>query len=445
MITARIRDLTPLDELETSGRAKRPKGTRSSLTDEARALIEKLGAKLNVLDSLVLPLGPGPARSRSGLIEFFEGRLFMGRFVGNVVDEELGIDLTIEPRMARSALAIMLGLVFNVKITQAASRLASADAPLLLVLVALIWRLAVIRGFQHGPPCRRRDRLNVGRAVRGSFDSMGTIALRVRGKTALLASRDRTREIDPLPLFVLDAAREKLRRTLGTAAPAILEEAEATLSEWFPLLPPRKRPTNDELLDAPIRYTPISEALRPAVELSRRILSDRGVGQVAAPGRRTWGALIDMAELWELFVVRRLRSDRPDLDIEHAAREEMTNLFVDETGRPAEFIAPDIIGRAGRHGPVRLVADAKYKRRTMLRDDVYQILAYQSRLGAPEAWLVYPSDIVEGPAQEADRVYRRANDPHRALRTLMMPVVEERRAGIRAALAPLPTCKEPTF
>jgi 5-methylcytosine-specific restriction enzyme subunit McrC len=392
------------------------------MRDEARTRIARLSSKLDELKRLIVPLASDRPRSGAGLLEVFDGRIYTGRFVGRVVDEELELDLTIEPRMARAALAVMLGRVFNVRITEAASRLVNTEAPLLLVLVALVWRSAVVRGFHHGPPSRRRNRLTIGRELRGSFDTAGTIALRMRGNEAAVASRERIREIDRLPILILDAAREALRRDLGPTGAAILNEAAAALADWVPLTPRGKQPAIFELLHAPIRFTPISESLRPAIELSRRILASRGLGQsFTGASPRTWGALIDMAELWELYVLRELRKELPSLELEHAARAAMTNLLLDDAGQAVERMAPDIVGRERKGGEIRLVVDAKYKRRVLLREDLYQVLAYQTRLKSPEAWLVYPAAVVDDETR-GEHEYRRAEAQDLIIRTRLMQV-----------------------
>lgn len=423
LLAARITDLSPIDELEVLGQPKGRRGARRPAPEDALVRVQRLAERLEALmDRLVVPLAGGRADDSDGLLQYFDGRLYMGRYVGRVVDEEIGIDLTIEPRMSRTALALMLGSVLNVKVTPTAARLVSAEAPLLVLLFGLLWREAVLRGLQHGPPTRRRERACEGRAIRGTLDVAGTVRLWVRGHRGEVASIDRPREIERLPLLIIDAARSILRAQLGPeASSSVLADAESALAEWTPGLGSAERLSARNLLTAPVRYSPISELLRPAVELSRRILRGSGAGERPSPEARTWGALIDMAEVWELYVFRRLRVENPTLDVRHEARAPMQGLLVDEGGQPAEMMAPDVVGRDRRTGRAVFVADAKYKRRAMLREDLFQVLAYQSRLGANEAWLAYPAAIAMKPIP--GRAFRRVERPGMLVRTKMLEVL----------------------
>ena len=421
LIAASVTDLSPIEDIQIVGQLTGRKRSKKSDPGEVLGRVQRLAQRIeSLMDRLVVPLTRGRVQAADGLLQFFEGRLYIGIYVGRVVDEEIGIDLTIEPRMAREALALMLGSILNVKVTPAAARLMSTEAPLLLLLFGLLWRDAVLRGLQHGPPTRRRERSWVGRAIRGTLDVAGTVSLRARGRTGSVASVDRPREIERLPLQIIDAAGRSLRAQLGSQASSVLVDAESALAEWTPSLASAPRLSARDLLRATVRYSPISELLRPAVEMSRKILQGSGMGMQPASGARTWGSLIDMAEVWELYTFRRLRAENPHLDVEHAARSPMEGLLVDEDGQPAELMAPDVVGRDRRTRRAVFVADAKYKRRAMLREDLFQILAYQTRLGAQEAWLVYPDAIAECPLPARD--FRRAERVGMHVRTRMLEV-----------------------
>lgn len=62
----------------------------------------------------------------------------------------------------------------------------------------------------------------------------------------------------------------------------------------------------------PIRYTPITQSYAPVVELSRAVLRARPTLSGADGHQQVWGVLLDMAELWELYVFHVLRGAMPE-------------------------------------------------------------------------------------------------------------------------------------
>ena len=115
------------------------------------------------------------------------------------------------------------------------------------------------------------------------------------------------------------------------------------------------------------------------------------------------GLLLDVAELWELFVLaatRRATHHR----VTHSARasEEVLHLLTSEDGRkPLGRLKPDIVVWDGQ--TPRAVVDAKYKRLApsaevptgVKPEDLYQLATYVSRLRKDDPMigvLAYPRD-----------------------------------------------------
>ena len=53
-----------------------------------------------------------------------------------------------------------------------------------------------------------------------------------------------------------------------------------------------------------IRYTPITAGFAPIAELSRQIANRRGLAADVDANGETKGVLLDVAELWEMYVLR---------------------------------------------------------------------------------------------------------------------------------------------
>jgi 5-methylcytosine-specific restriction enzyme subunit McrC len=169
-----------------------------------------------------------------------------------------------------------------------------------------------------------------------------------------------------------------------------------------------------------IRYTPITRAFKQAAELSWRIAKLRGFIASSEEGPAE-GLLLDVAELWELFVLNCVRRAALDREVEHgttsASRERLLHSQADDTivmGR----LKPDVLVR--RDGHVVAVIDAKYKRLVNTherpdgvdRADLYQLMAYLARFapdGKTPGALVYPRDPNQQTQSSAE-----AHDPWRS-------------------------------
>lgn len=168
-------------------------------------------------------------------------------------------------------------------------------------------------------------------------------------------------------------------------------------------------PTLHEIRTA--RYSPITVKWRRAAELSWRILNEDPLG-VAADDESTHGVLIDVAELWELFVLHcvGLASNQP---VRHGTTEHASGHLARSTVDPRRALGrlyPDVL--VGEH-PVAALLDAKYKRlggrRGVDRDDLYQLHAYSSTFAAPLAALAYPASSDDLPLDEQNSPWQTSN------------------------------------
>jgi 5-methylcytosine-specific restriction enzyme subunit McrC len=219
----------------------------------------------------------------------------------------------------------------------------------------------------------------------------------------------RIRAVDAAIGAVLIAAFERLRRVLGEYGDIV---------NW---LPDRGRTLMHELQHAlgeqarwsattthrTIRYSPITESYRPAVELSLSILNQRPVTTSATGRQKVFGILLDMAEVWELYIAKVLQRGLVGFRVVHTGRtrENFRWLFRSEIddGMLLGSLRPDIVITDERARFLAL-ADAKYKTtaisgRTLtgvVREDLYQMSAYLSGFADPssglDAFLVYPTE-----------------------------------------------------
>jgi McrBC 5-methylcytosine restriction system component len=141
-----------------------------------------------------------------------------------------------------------------------------------------------------------------------------------------------------------------------------------------------------------IRYTPITRPFKAVAELSWRIAQLEGFSASSEAGRAE-GILLDVAELWELFVVNCMRrAVPPGLTVVHGTVDADSAFLMQSRPDPSLGLGrlkPDILV-LDEATPV-VIADAKYK---LLRDrwpdrprgvdraDLYQLTSYLSRFAA---------------------------------------------------------------
>ncbi|MGC8492715.1 MAG: 5-methylcytosine restriction system specificity protein McrC [Syntrophobacteraceae bacterium] len=163
-------------------------------------------------------------------------------------------------------------------------------------------------------------------------------------------------------------------------------------------------PTKSEL--DRIRYTPITAGFAPLAELSRQIANRRGLSADIEANGETKGVLLDVAELWEMYVLSVLRKAASPLTVKHGALERMTSctlLRSDVSDKEIGTLIPDAI--LFQHGEIRGIVDAKYKSihpsanapQGPQHEDLYQIAAYLGRYASNTTTstlgvLAYPHD-----------------------------------------------------
>jgi 5-methylcytosine-specific restriction enzyme subunit McrC len=130
---------------------------------------------------------------------------------------------------------------------------------------------------------------------------------------------------------------------------------------------------------------------------SRRFLSNMGLPPL--------GVLIDMAEVWGLYIYHLLRSALRGVEVVHAGRDLNASNYLlrsDKTGERLGGLKPDILILAPHANQLLAILDAKYKTtaRTperphgIQREDLYQLATYQSGYGRPtglSGGLAYPA------------------------------------------------------
>lgn len=352
---------------------------------------------------LVVRLGAAREDDEPVLTRTPKGEWFSGRYVGDIRMGDRTLRIT--PRVGEDILAGWLEAVTNLIAVPDSSASGHSDV-FVARLLAILWCRAVAMASRHGPPAFRAERSYEGLHVRGALDVRGTAALRSRGSVHL-RSIARFRDTDNDVARTLVLAERTLTQHLGTndwRTPGIRDLS----AQLVPAVGARPRLPTVRALERQ-RYTPITRPYRDVALFSHRIASQLGTAVQAEAGTCE-GLVLDVAELWELFLLRAVRGAFPNHIVEHGTPEgetERTYLLTNpDESRGIGRLKPDILIRRPDR-TVCAVIDAKYKPLAFRhpdrldgvdRADIYQLTSYLSRFGTSDdtiGALLYPDALHE--------------------------------------------------
>lgn len=332
----------------------------------------------------------------------WDGTWWAGRYVGSLSFE--GHSLIIEPRFGLATLRNWLFEATSVVLTESPGRLRQ-DESFIAQLLASVWAHGFVEAARHGLPALRRDVATKGPTIRGRLDVAASIRLIASAGREVVSVRSE-RSLDHAASDAIIAAYGVLRRWLGVPDEQWMPaRAKELIPHLMAVTGPRPRVPTKAELDR-IRYTPITAGFAPIAELSRQIANRRGLAADVDASGETKGVLLDVAELWEMYVLSVLRKAATPLSVKHATRERDASkklLWSDINGQGLGTLIPDAILYA--RNDVQAVADAKYKSlhpsanapNGPQREDLYQMAAYLGRFVPPDGratWgvLAYPQD-----------------------------------------------------
>jgi 5-methylcytosine-specific restriction enzyme subunit McrC len=360
------------------------------------------------------------------------GRWRTGRYIGEI--SYAGRRLEIRPRLGDVVLEQWLADVMNlVAIPETAARQRSRS--FIARLMGAVWCRSFDVASRHGPPSIRVQQQSIGPYITGRLDIPGTIVLRSTGTPAVASIRS-ARELNNDVSRVLVAAERTLTRRIGHAqwhTPRV-DELLPRLHGAVGTRP--HLPTRRAL--AQIRYSPITRPFKAAADLSWRIANLEGLGASPTAGKAD-GLLLDVAELWELYVLHTFRRTAPPAwQVNHGTvAEQRTHLLhsYQDVTRGIGRLKPDVLVTA--NGEATVVADAKYKRLAdhwpdrpagVDRGDMYQLATYLSRYsasGTAQGLLIYPDDPTDTSTSTAEKHGPWRNAAGNAVTFLQLPITRE--------------------
>lgn len=324
-----------------------------------------------------------------------------GRYIGEIHHQ--GRTLRITPRLGIGTIAEWLSTIHNVQIIPEAADRSHGNQSLVIQLAAAMWRAVVAQAGTHSLARQYTHRSTTGLEIHGKIDAAATSRLRVTGYPGVVSTMKQQTLVTSTNAAIVAADRvlsahmgnpqwrgERIGEQL-----TILRKAVGT----NPRLPSRAQLSR-------VRYTPITLKWKAAAELSHRIASNRLLKHTSMSSA-TYGLLIDVAELWERFVLHCAAKAVSETVVHGTADNLMQHLLQSESvpTRGMGRLYPDIlIGPSSDHTTARAVIDAKYKPlvdpRGVDREDLYQLHAYSLSFASEKALLAYP--MIQAPVSSAE-------------------------------------------
>jgi 5-methylcytosine-specific restriction enzyme subunit McrC len=376
-----------------------------------------------------------------------DGRWWAGRFIGSITVQ--GRRLVVEPRLGIGVIEEWLDQAFGLAAPPASARQVESET-FILRLLARLWCRSVDNATRHGLPLLRLARGHEGLYMRGRLDLRRTIQLIGEGRERI-ASTTHDRSLAHPATRAIVCAERALGERLTATAEWRTERVRQVLPHLRAGVGSRPRlPTLHEI--SRVRYTPITLPFKKTALLSHRIASRLGYSATDEQGNAE-GILVDVAELWELFVLNCTRHALPvGMRVEHGTQAGRRDFLLRSSRAEKEMgrLKPDVLVLEGES--IAAVIDAKYKRLFNSRErpngveqaDLYQLVAYSMRF-EPTAFaaLAYPKseDSVEPQTSTAERF-----GPWRAdEQTFVFERLPTDAAGCRRVLGDLLAAAHPSY
>lgn len=376
-----------------------------NLNHEDEAWLRQL-ARAADSNALALQLTQRDREDAEPVVLFDErsGQWRAGRYIGELRYQ--GVTLRILPRFGMPQLHRWLSRIWGVQLISSKGKYENSRI-WLWELLAKLWETRLLAAAKHGPPSARKAEIHRGPTIRGRLEVRATAKAFSTGQQ-ILVSTTRNRKIDQQIADLIVRAFDRLRRELrqlGDERSWLTDRGASLLDQLCSQGPLRVKPATSES-QQPIRYTPITEGYRGVVDLSRAIIRQRPFSSTAEGTNEVLGTLIDMAEVWELYVFHLLRTRLRAVEVVHSGRgpgQTSHLLRSTQTGAGLGRVKPDVLLFGIRTGRLLAIIDAKYKTTEpsterpagIYREDLYQLAAYLSAHGQPSealsGGLVYPA------------------------------------------------------
>jgi 5-methylcytosine-specific restriction enzyme subunit McrC len=354
------------------------------------------------------------------------GQWWTGRYIGSLTFA--GVSIEIHPRFGMEFVANNIPLSNFIPVNIDASFVAGHK--FIHYLQALLWLNYLTKAARHALPTVKQVDKHSSLMVRGRIDVRGTIGHRIKGQPQVASMTQSKQVHNPVTTAVVLAFQEIERWFPNTNLMHWLPDSIALRLQQMINVTPRHSDIPKPHDIKRIRLNSVTKAYKPLVALSMDILKSKGI-QESPEGGNNQSLLLDVAELWEIYVLDVLREAAPiTFDVSHGTYESEGHLLKSlDRGRKLGKLLPDYLVK--QHNEVVGVADAKYKRlgdapwMSPKRDDLYQMTAYLSKFSSVlNGSLLYPNWNEGEPESDVEKDNPWMLDSGQRINFISLPLVK---------------------
>jgi 5-methylcytosine-specific restriction enzyme subunit McrC len=321
------------------------------------------------------------------------GQWWTGRYIGSLSFE--GISIEIHPRFGMEFVAKNIPLNNFIPVNVNSSFITGDK--FIHFLQALLWLNQLSKAARHTLPTVKIEKEHTASVTRGRIDVRNTIKARVKDSSNIVSISSYKKVNNPVTTVVVLAYIE-IQKWFP----------EHNLMHWMPNVvsmrlqqmidvTPRHSNIPSKQTIKKSRLGAIAKAYIPLTRLSFDILKNKGIENKKSDDT-TQTLLLDVAELWEVYVLDVLKEAVPSsMSVLHGTYESDSYLLTNSEGtRSLGKLLPDYLLQ--QSDQTVSVADAKYKRlgdapwMSPKRDDLYQMTSYLSKFSECDAGSFYYPD-----------------------------------------------------
>lgn len=298
-----------------------------------------------------------------------------GNFIGSFIHN--GIDIEINSRFSNKFLERMLNFANDIYVDDVSlGKSIDAKKNLSRIVIYYLFIQALERAFLLGLPKEYKDKSYHEAKVMGKVDMAKFIKKDVPFAGKISSTNRERQDIGDIVLLLHKALKIVQKESKELIKPVI-----NTLSYLNEIREPRLVTPNviHNALNSKALHNPIYAPYKKVLEYAKLIIENEDSG-TKSNGKQNLGFLVDVAELFEIYIRKLLQKEFKDWSVTSPKIELYKDKFF------ARKIIPDIVMS---NGDKVLVFDTKYKRMSMLgkdqyglgdvdRNDFFQINTYMS-------------------------------------------------------------------
>lgn len=290
-----------------------------------------------------------------------------------------GVDIVIKPRFG--FFNHLISYACSIYVPNAESSITSNKTSKNYWLIALLWKAVLQRAIAVGqiPKEYKTENKNL-RYYKGRLDIAKQIRVNLTNASRFYCSYRKLTSDNTINRAIRHAYKILCDKKMGSVVNDVRE-----YDDKLAMFGVSNSPINISDIEN-IKYTRMTEIYRPVMQFCRAIIQQNlSESSIQTHNKTSVAYFIDMAELWEIYLLKKLEANFPDYEVYSPNLREREFLMEDNYRE----VRPDLVIADKNTGNPLIILDAKYKNYTSLgnysrkstvsREDLYQMTTYLHR------------------------------------------------------------------